>query len=155
MEQESVTKQPGSTGQQIQRNQQGVTGQQSANTTAHYQLNSIYDTNRADDIKDVLPEYRKNRHDARNIDLSRGVKYGGVADAESQAAPGQKSSPENYEENIEFDTRQSKVNINKDGIQMQPNGAGKCKVLKKECLVSILLRTREGRWKLTRCVASQ
>lgn len=128
--------------QQINRNQQqGVTGQQSTNTTAHYQLNSIYDTKRGDNIKDVVPEYQKSRHNSRNMDLSRGVKYGGVADTESPAVAGQKTRPENYEKSAELDTNQSKANINKSGIKIPPNGAGECKVLKKEPLVSVPLWT--------------
>lgn len=119
-------------GQHIDRNQQGVTGQQSTNTTAHHQLNSIYDTKRADDIKDVLPEYQKSRHDVKNLDLSRGVKYGGVADATDQKSNTQKSA-----KSADVDTRQSKADVSKAGIKMPPNGAGECKVLRREPLVSI------------------
>lgn len=124
-------------GQQIDRNQQGVTGQQSTNATAQYQLNSIYDTKRADDIKDVLPEYQKNRNDAKTIQtkLDGGVRYGGVEDrpAKDQQI---KSNKEPAERNMDINARQSKAEVNKPGIKMPPNGAGECKVLRKEPLVS-------------------
>lgn len=154
MDEQKLTRQQGQQGQQgdkdqqsqIQRNHQGVTGQQSTNTTARYQLNSVYDNKRGDNIKDVLPGYQKDRDSAKTIqrELDGGIRYGGVEDTEARDQQVQ-SNKEPAKRNADIDTRQSRAQINKAGIKMPPNGAGECKVLKKEPLVS---RRKEGRWEM-------
>lgn len=139
MAEQSVTRQTKQGSRANLEQQQSVTGQQSKGTTANYHLNSVYDTTRGDDVKKLLPDHFKNKHDAKNIDLSQGVKYGGV-EAEDEETSEQESSAQKKSADL---NTQSKADINKAGIKMSPNGAGECKVLKKEPLVSFRNGGRE------------
>lgn len=130
---QSVTRQTKQGNRANLEQEQSVTGQQSKGTTANHQLNSVYDATRGDDVKNLLPDHFQNKHDANNIHFSQGIKYGGVEDTEDKGTSEQQSSAQ--KESSDLNT-QSKASINKAGIKMPPDGAGDCKVLKKEPLVS-------------------